>query len=199
MGGAAQGANEILLDGVPDIGTQGTTGRRPAFLPPPDSVAEVKTEIFNMDSASGGAGRRLNRNDHQRRTNQLHGALSEYNNDSALQATAFFVNSIGGTKPKSETNQWAAVVGGPIWVPKVINGKNRLFFLFAYEGIHSGGPTALFGTTPTAPERQGDFSHLLSLNNSTKNYTLYDPTPPFFPEAPSHARPFRITSFRRTA
>jgi len=45
MGGAAQGANEILLDGVPDIGTQGTTGRRPAFLPPPDSVAEVKTEI----------------------------------------------------------------------------------------------------------------------------------------------------------
>jgi hypothetical protein len=175
MGGAAQGANEILLDGVPDIGTQGTTGRRPAFLPPPDSVAEVKTEIFNMDAASGGAGGGSTEMITKGGTNQLHGALSEYSNNSALQATAFFVNSIGGTKPKSEANQWAGVVGGPIWIPKVFNGKNRLFFLFAYEGIHSGGPTALFGTTPTAAERQGDFSHLLSLNNSTKNYTLYDP------------------------
>jgi hypothetical protein len=175
MGGAAQGANEILLDGVPDIGTTGTTGRRPAFLPPPDSVAEVKTEIFNMDAAFGGAGGGSTEMITKGGTNQLHGALSEYNNDSALQATAFFVNSIGGTKPKSETNQWAGVVGGPVWIPKVYDGKNRLFFLFAYEGIHSGGPTAVFGTTPTAAERQGDFSQLLSLNNSTKNYTLYDP------------------------
>jgi hypothetical protein len=175
MGGAAQGANEILLDGVPDIGTTGTTGRRPAFLPPPDSVAEVKTEVFNMDAASGGAGGGTSEMITKGGTNQLHGALSEYNNDSALQATAFFVNSIGGVKPKSETNQWAGVVGGPVWIPKVYNGKNRVFFLFAYEGIHSGGPTAVFGTTPTAAERQGDFSQLLSLNNSTKNYTLYDP------------------------
>jgi hypothetical protein len=175
MGGAAQGANEILLDGVPDIGTQGTTGRRPALLPPPDSVAEVKTESFNMDASAGGAGGGTVEMITKGGTNQLHGALSEYNNDSALQATAFFVNSIGGTKPKSETNQWAAVVGGPVVLPKIYNGKNRLFFFFAYEGIHSGGPTAVFGTTPTAAERTGDFSHLLSLNNGTKNYTLYDP------------------------
>jgi len=175
MGGAAQGANEILLDGVPDIGTQGTTGRRPALLPPPDSVEEVKVEAFNMDSAAGGAGGGTVEMITKGGTNQLHGALSEYNNDSALQATAFFVNSVGGTKPKSETNQWAAAVGGPVFIPKVYNGKNRLFFFFAYEGIHSGGPTAVFGTTPTAAERQGDFSHLLSLNNATKNYTLYDP------------------------
>ena len=85
------------------------------------------------------------------------------------------MNSVGGTKPKSEANQWAAVVGGPVWIPKVVNGKNRPFFFFAYEGIHSGGPTAVFGTTPTAAERTGDFSQLLSLNKSGKNYTLYDP------------------------
>ena len=176
MGGAAQGANEILLDGVPDTGTQGTTGRRPGLLPPPDSVAEVKTEAFNMDAAAGGAGGGTVEMTTKSGTNQLHGALSEYNNDSALQATAFFVNSIGGTKPLSETNQWAAAVGGPVFIPKVYDGKNRLFFFFAYEGIRSGGPTAVFGTTPTAAERQGDFSHLLSLNNGTKNYTLYDPS-----------------------
>jgi len=172
MGGAAQGANEILLDGVPDIGTQGTTGRRPAFLPPNDAVREVKTEAFNMDAAFGGAGGGSVEMISRAGGNRLHGVLSEYSNNSALQATAFFVNSVGGTKPKSEANQWAAVVGGPIWIPKVVNGKNKAFFFFAYEGIHSGGPTALFGTTPTAAERTGDFSALLAIN---KSYTLYDP------------------------
>ncbi|HMD70480.1 MAG TPA: carboxypeptidase regulatory-like domain-containing protein [Bryobacteraceae bacterium] len=176
MGGAAQGANEILLDGVPDIGTQGTTGRRPAFLPPPDAVTEVRTEAFNMDAAFGGAGGGSIEMTSRGGGNGLHGALSEYSNNSALQATAFFVNSVGGTKPKSEANQWAAVVGGPIWIPKVVNGKNKAFFFFTYEGIHSGGPTALFGTTPTAAERTGDFSQLASLNMTGKNYTLYDPS-----------------------
>ena len=176
MGGAASGANEVLLDGVPNIGTVGTTGRRPAFLPPPDSVSEVKVEAFNMDAASGGAGGGTSEMITKGGTNQLHGALSEYNNNSALAATAFFVNAIGGTKPRTETNQWSATVGGPVFVPKIFNGRNRLFFFFAYEGIHDGGPTPAYGTVPTTDERHGDFSRLLSLNNASKNYTLYDPS-----------------------
>ncbi len=175
MGGAPSGSNEVLLDGVPNIGTQGTTGRRPAFLPPPDAVAEVKTEAFNMDAAAGGAGGGTVEMVTKGGTNQVHFALSEYNNNSALQATPFFVNAIGGQKSLSITNQWAATVGGPIWIPKVINGRNKLFFFFAYEGETSNGPTPAYATVPTAAERQGDFSHLLSLNNATKNYTLYDP------------------------
>jgi hypothetical protein len=176
MGGAAQGANEILLDGVPDIGTQGTTGRRPAFLPPPDSVSEVRTEAFNMDAAFGGAGGGSVEMTSRAGGNGLHGALSEYNNNSALQATAFFVNAAGGTKPAAKANQWAGVVGGPIWIPKVVNGKNKAFFFFAYEGIQSNSPTAITGTLPTPAERTGDFSQLLSLNMTGKNYTLYDPS-----------------------
>ncbi len=175
MGGAAQGANEILLDGVPNIGTQGTTARRPAFLPPPDAISEVKTEVFNMDASFGGAGGGSVEMMSRGGGNALHGALSEYNNNYALQATAFFVNSAGGTKPATRANQWAAAVGGPIWVPKVVNGKNKAFFFFAYEGIQSNSPTAITGTLPTAAERTGDFSHLLSLNTTGKNYTLYDP------------------------
>src|SRR5271157_2910738 len=175
MGGAASGANAVMLDGVPNMGTQGTTAIRAAFLPPPDAVAEVKTEAFSMDAAVGGAGGGTVEMVTKGGTNALHGALSEYNNNSALQATPFFVNAVGGTKSVTITNQWAATVGGPIWIPKVLNGKNRLFFFFAYEGETSNGPTQAYTTVPTAAERQGDFSHLLSLNNSSKNYTLYDP------------------------
>jgi Carboxypeptidase regulatory-like domain len=56
MGGAVSGANEVLMDGVPNVGTLGTSGRRAAFSPPVDSVAEVKVEVFNVDAAYGGAG-----------------------------------------------------------------------------------------------------------------------------------------------
>ncbi|MGA2149861.1 MAG: carboxypeptidase-like regulatory domain-containing protein [Bryobacteraceae bacterium] len=175
MGGAASGANAVMLDGVPNMGTQGTTAIRAAFLPPPDGVAEVKTEAFAMDAAVGGAGGGTIEMVTKGGTNALHGALSEYNNNSALQATPFFVNAVGGTKAVNITNQWAVTVGGPIWIPKVFNGKNKIFFFFAYEGETNNTPTQAYTSVPTAAERQGDFSHLLSLNNSTKNYTLYDP------------------------
>ncbi len=176
MGGAPSGANEVLLDGVPNIGTQGTTGRRPAFLPPPDGVQEVKTEAFNMDAAAGGAGGGTIEMVTKGGSNGLHGALSDYYNNSVLQATDFFVNANpGASKSVTNSNQWALAVGGPVWIPHVFNGKNRLFWFFAYEGETSNGPTEATGTVPTAAERTGDFSHLLSLNSSSKNYTLYDP------------------------
>ncbi|HKE26636.1 MAG TPA: carboxypeptidase-like regulatory domain-containing protein [Bryobacteraceae bacterium] len=176
MGGAPSGANEYLLDGVPNIGTQGTTGRRPAFLPPPDGVAEVKTEAFNMDAAAGGVAGGTIEMVTKGGTNGLHGAISDYYNNSKLQATDFFVNANpGATKAVTSSQQWALAVGGPVWIPKVFNGKNKLFWFFAYEGETSNGPTEATGTVPTAAERSGDFSHLLSLNNSSKNYTLYDP------------------------
>ncbi len=176
MGGAPSGANEYLLDGVPNIGTQGTTARRPAFLPPPDGVAEVKTEAFNMDAAAGGVGGGTIEMVTKGGTNGLHGALSDYYNNSKLQATDFFVNSNpGATKSVTSSQQWAVTVGGPVVVPKLFNGRNKVFWFFAYEGETSNGPTEATGTVPTAAERAGDFSHLLSLNNSSKNYTLYDP------------------------
>ena len=45
MGGAATGANAALLDGVPNIGTIGTTSTRVSFSPPVDSVVDVKVEV----------------------------------------------------------------------------------------------------------------------------------------------------------
>src|SRR6185437_15107984 len=62
-----------------------------------------------------------------------------------------------------------------VWVPKVFNGKNRVFFYFAYEGFADAYATPAPFTVPTADEIGGNFSRLLSLNSSSKNYTLYDP------------------------
>ena len=64
-----------------------------------------------MDAAVGGAGGGTVEMVTKGGTNGLHGALSEYNNNSALQATPFFVNAVGGTKSVTITNQWAVSRG----------------------------------------------------------------------------------------
>ncbi|HWB82507.1 MAG TPA: carboxypeptidase regulatory-like domain-containing protein [Bryobacteraceae bacterium] len=172
MGGAAVGANEALMDGVPNTGTLGTTKRRASFSAPVDAVSEVKVEAFNVDAAYGGAGGGTVNIITKSGTNQLHGALGEFNQTSALAATPFFTNKGGGKKTVSRQNQWSATVGGPVYIPKLYDGRNKLFFFFAYEGEKDSEPAPTFATTPTDAERNGDFSSLLALGS---NYKIYDP------------------------
>ena len=55
-------------------------------------------------------------------------------------------------------NEYGGTIGGPVWIPKVYNGKQKTFFFFAYDGIRNQDPR--FGTRslPTDLERKGDFS-----------------------------------------
>ncbi len=87
MGGAATGANAALLDGVPNVGTLGTSGTRISFSPPVDSVVDVKVEAFNVDASYGGFGGGTVEITTKGGTNQLHGSASEFNQVSKLAAT----------------------------------------------------------------------------------------------------------------
>src|SRR4029078_10275085 len=102
MGGAAAGANEVLLDGVPNIRTlrNATTqnDRRASFSPPVDAVSEVKVDVLNVDAAYGGSGGGTIQVITKGGSNQVHGVLSEFNQTSNLTATPFFTNAAGGKK-----------------------------------------------------------------------------------------------------
>ncbi len=181
MGGAATGANGATLDGVPNVGTIGTTSTRVSFSPPVDSVVDVKVEAFNVDASYGGFGGGTVEITTKGGTNQLHGSASEFNQVSALAATPFFINANPNAqgkvqKPPYRQNLWSGTIGGPVVLPKIFNGKDKVFFFFAYEGFKDAYATPTNFTVPTAAEAGGDFSRLLSLNNGSKNYTLYDPS-----------------------
>lgn len=62
--------------------------------------------------------------------------------------------------------------GGPVVIPKIFNGRNKLFFYFAYEGIKDSFPEPRTETVPTEAERRGDFSQLLRVGSQ---YQIYDP------------------------
>ncbi len=61
-------------------------------------------------------------------TNQLHGDATYWWNGSALNANDYFNNQVGQKKPRSNANQWAGAIGGPIF-------RNKTFFFFDTEGI----------------------------------------------------------------
>ncbi|HEU5342399.1 carboxypeptidase regulatory-like domain-containing protein [Edaphobacter sp.] len=169
LGGGASKKNEILIDGSPDGGADGTL----AFSPPMDAMQEVKVETFQADAAyghtSGGTINHVTRSG----TNEYHGSLYEFLQVSALNDTPYFNKHVAGTpKRKSVTrfNQWGGTIGMPLSIPHVYDARNKLFLFFAYEGISDNTPSPSILTVPTDAERKGDFSALLPLG-----YVIYDP------------------------
>ena len=80
-------------------------------------------------------------------TNPFHGSVFEFNRNDAYDARSYFQTSI----PELRQNQFGYVLGGPIWIPKVYDGRNKSFFLANYEGwrIVNGSNDYSFVPDPT--------------------------------------------------
>ena len=170
LGGANSGSNEYLLDGVPNMSTASRAG---AFSPSMEAVAEVKVELFQADAAYGDTlGGTVNITT-KSGTNAFHGSLYEFNQTSALAANQFFLNAAGQQQPVTRSNQYGGTIGGPVLVPKVFNGRDKLFFFLAHEGFKDSSPGVSTTAVPTTAERTGDFSALLSAGSG---FQLYDPS-----------------------
>ena len=169
LGGANANSNEYLLNGVPNM-VDGS--RVSAFSPMMDAVNEVRVDEFQTDAAYGDTlGGTVNITT-KSGTNQFHGSAVAFNETSALAANPFFLNAVGQRQPVTSQNEYGGTVGGPVLIPKLLNGRDKVFFFLAYEGFKDSNPRVTTTTVPTAAERQGDFSALLGLGPS---YQLYDP------------------------
>jgi len=82
-------------------------------------------------------------------------------------------------------NDYGFTLGGPLWIPKLYNGKDRTFFFFNFRAVprRTRGPQRP-GTVPTDAERAGDFSGAVfpfittppdPLGRSFQAYTIMDP------------------------
>ena len=98
-------------------------------------------------------------------TNDYHGTAFEFLRNNKLDARAYDFSSASrsATNPSPlstpyRQNQYGFTLGGPVRIPKVVNGRNRLFFMSNYEGFQSRTTTTAFATTMTAAMRNGDFS-----------------------------------------
>ena len=85
---------------------------------------------------------------------QYHGSLFAYFRNDILNARNYF----DGTKPDNNRAQFGAVLGGPVRIPGLYQGRHRTFFFGAFEYFRESLGTTRISGVPTALERQGDYS-----------------------------------------
>jgi hypothetical protein len=88
-------------------------------------------------------------------TNQLHGSAFEFIRNNYLDADNFFSTS----KDTLHQNQYGGTLGGPVFIPKLYDGRNKLFFFAAFQRSYSDSSSATQNAyVPTAANLAGDFS-----------------------------------------
>jgi len=159
-GSPAQG-NSILVNGVVNQYGNGAMGLTPSTY----SVQEVRVQSFALSAEYGQTSGSVISFETKSGTNKPHGALWYFHNEPTLNANDFFSDRAGQPKPKTPKTQLGGNFGGPLWIPRVYDGRSRTFFFFDYEGIRDRNAAASsISTVPTAQERRGDFSATRALD-----------------------------------
>jgi hypothetical protein len=161
-------ASELMEDGA--IQQNGEWGGLPYRQPGLDTVAEFRSETNNSSAKMDRPGSFVITT--KGGTNSLHGSFFETARNSGIGVARARTDYY--TKPPHLVrNEFGASAGGPVFVPKVYNGKNKTFFFFAYEGYRlRQASTRSIGVFTPAMEK-GDYSALTDAN--LHPITIYDP------------------------
>ena len=125
------------------------------FFPPVDSIQEFKVQTSSAPAAFGG-GQGIINVIYKSGTNQLHGTAYEFLRNSALDAKNFF-DSPTNPIPPFKLNQFGVNAGGPVVLPRIFNGKDRLFFFADYEGKRVRQAQTFLSSVPVPAFRAGQF------------------------------------------
>jgi Carboxypeptidase regulatory-like domain len=178
INGGVDQQTEIMFNGVPEAFSE-TAGFTQWNQPPYDSIkdADILTGTF---SAQYGLGQGVEQYHTRSGTNVVHGdAFFLYRDDKYLAAPGAFndinPNNVGKIdQPNTNIeNNLGLSVGGPVFIPKVYNGRNKTFWFFSYDRFRQSFVPAVV-TLPTQAEVSGDFSALVNPSNG-KPIPIYVP------------------------
>ncbi len=161
IAGGRTGSLDYMVDGQ-NI----STGRGHNILwtavPTMESVAEFKVITSGMSAEYGRSSGGIVEVAMRSGTNELHGQGFEYFRNELFNANPWLQNALGGERQKYKQNIFGGEIGGPIWIPKVYNGRNKSFWYFNYQGTkYREAATAHSAGVPTEAERKGDLTGTL--------------------------------------
>jgi hypothetical protein len=156
-----------------------------------DTIQEVKAEVSNYSAEYGRDVGQISVTT-KSGTNDLHGTVYDTFQNAGMNANNPYSNFQGIPRSPYHQNQYGFTIGGPVYIPKVFNGRNKAFFFASFERLRNAGLTAFSAYVPTAADLAGDFSPWLAnapagFNASECNgnptaepsacqYVIYDPT-----------------------
>ena len=186
--GTANRVQEVYLDGIPVTTISQIGDNRPILnVVPSEGIGEIGALTSGQSVEYQGAGS-VN---YSMKTggNQFHGTVADFVRNTLFDTWGFTaqfatkkvaIDGVATTvpvgKPVDHQNEFTFAVGGPIKIPHLFDGHDKLFFFVAYDKVHvRTAPNYASETVPTTKMQTGDFSELLSANGGP-GYTLYDPT-----------------------
>jgi hypothetical protein len=163
-GGPVRG-NNYLLDGIPIT----DANNRAIIIPSLEAVQEVKIQANTYDSEMARTGGGMFNTLLKSGTNDYHGSAYGHIRRTSMDANSFFGNAAGLPIANQPNDTWGASFGGKVWIPKLYNGKNKTFFYLTVEHYDDHQSDSSGFSTPTALEREGNFS-------ASNGVTVKDPT-----------------------
>jgi len=172
--GGGNNAFGVALDGSSMAGGKNGADQgdaAPRFSPSVEALTEFNVEGSGFKAETGHASGGTITFVSKSGTNQFHGSGFEFLRNQDLDARGFFPTQ----KSVYKQNNFGVTAGGPVYFPKLYNGKNKTFFFASYEGFRNrvGASTGTYYSVPTPEMWNGDFSNWV--DGSNKLYTIYDP------------------------
>ncbi len=146
--------NQYTLDGIVN---QDVNFNTYAFLPSIDSVEEFKVQTGVYSAEFGREVAQVNVST-KSGTNAYHGTLFEFVRNDAFDAQPYQFTSVSTPSSPFKWNQYGFTLGGPVSIPGLFNGTNKLFFMTNYEGFRLRNQQQVVFSTPSVAMRNGDFS-----------------------------------------
>lgn len=164
INGGQQYSHEILIEGIPVGRSDLSGGNNNEFSPSLDAIGEFKLQAGAVGAQYNGGQTAVANYAIKSGTNDLHGSAYLYLQNEGFDAMSLGDKSAGKTsKSRHRENNEGFAVGGPVYIPKIYNGKNKTFFFVNWERDHYSN-LVFSGFTHVIPDeyRSGDFSGLLN-------------------------------------
>jgi len=173
--------NNYMLDGIDNNSdtVDFLNGTNFVVLPPLDAIQEFKVQTTDFSAEYGRSGAAVLNATIKSGTNGFHGTVWEFFRNDKLDAADYFekaqnINTGQYQTQKGELrqNQYGFSIGGPVIIPKVFDGRNKLFFFGDYEGFKRRQGVPHLGSVPTATERDSGFTNfqeLITQQSGTQN------------------------------
>ncbi len=171
--GTREVTNSLTLDGITIMNSLISNS---PVTPNADAVGAVQTQTGNYTAQYGAyMGVHINV-DTKAGTNQFHGTAFDYVQNTVFNARNFLA-APGQAKPVQHFNQFGFVLDGPVLLPHLFNGRDKLFFMGSYEGVRQKSQATTVATLLTPAFQQGDFSALCGavVNGICSDRQLVDP------------------------
>ena len=164
VNGGRPGSSTFLADGVNNTGV--SYGRTMvSFTPETVQEFSIQTSAYSAEFSQTGGG--VINITTKSGTNDLHGTVLWYNRNPAFAAAPFTLATFNRSPPTLKYNQFSASAGGPLWIPKLYDGRNKTFWFAAYEPQYRRDFLAQDALNPTPEMLRGDFSNTVVTSSGT--------------------------------